>query len=421
MKQVLIIARDFNHPKATTQRIRGLATFLPEFGWEPTILTNPIQFSLDPRFKVVETDSDDLLADWKKMLHLNPDKAFGAQFGRAKQTSKKTLADVLVRLWAELVAYPDIEKIWKPNAIAVGTHLLETENFDALISSSGPATTHLIAKDLKNRFKIPWIADFRDLWTQNHYYKGLWLREILERRLEVRTLADADAITTATHGFKEQLQELHTSQTIHAILNGFNPYEVNDRKPASDKFRITYTGSLYNGAVDPELLLQALDELNSEGAIELNDVEVHFFACNESWLGHEISRYNLDGIVEMHDAIERDAVIEKQRESQLLLLMLRNDRRDRRVIPAKIFEYLAARRPILSLGIDGGCVGDVLLQTNAGIQLTTLDQVKQEVAKDYKEFKSTGCVSYTGVPAEVDRYSQREMAKKFCSVLNDFV
>ncbi len=120
----------------------------------------------------------------------------------------------------------------------------------------------------------------------------------------------------------------------------------------------------------------------------------------------------------MHGLIPREEALKKQREAQILLLLTWNDPTERGVYTGKVFEYLAARRPILSIGISGGVVEALLKETNAGVHTSSQEEIERALKKFHSEFKLKGRVGYGGINAKIERYSQREMARKFADVLD---
>ena len=288
-----------------------------------------------------------------------------------------------------------------------------------MVSSSPPATSHIIAKELKDEFKVPWIADFRDLWTQNYYYPYSSLRRMRERRLELKTLAAADALVTVSQPASEELGKLHGRKTVHTIPNGFDPAEVNTT-PAklTDKLTITYTGNLYPGKQSPEPLFVALHDLTTEGNVDATDIEVRFYGAQTGWIDKQAERYGLTDVVKQFGMVPREIALYKQRESQLLLQLKWNDARQRGAYSAKIFEYLAARRPVLAVGGFHDVADRLLDETKAGVSGQTAEEIKALLLRLYREYKSTGAVNYSGDEAETNKYSHREMARRFASVLD---
>ena len=416
MRKVLIIT----YLPYASPRIPGLAKYLPEFGWQPIILTVPLPEKPNTQFRVIETSYRDALGFWKRLFRLNPDEDIRRQVKkRLGITSRKSLMDFILTCGGAIVNYPDSDRGWKPFAVRAGSELLQKEAIDAILSSSSPVTSHLIAKELKVRYKIPWLADFRDLWSQNHNYSYGPLRRLIDRRLEVKTLSPADALVVVSQTAAGSMRALHKGEPIFVITNGFDPAEVNS-PPAKlvAKFTITYTGSIYPRRQEPSRLFTALRDLISDGTMSPDDVEVRFYGPREDWVEREINDYGLSGIVKQNGIVPREIALEKQRESQLLLFLKWEDRRERGVYTGKVFEYLAARRPILATGGSSDVVDELLKRTSAGICAPTVEDIKNILKKLYQEYKAKGVVAYQGKESEINKYGHREMAGKFSEILN---
>lgn len=332
----------------------------------------------------------------------------------------KPLLRFVYRRYSEIVHYPDKEKGWISFALNAGEKLLENEAVDAMISSYSPATCHIIAQKLKEKHKIPWVADFRDLWTQNHNYPYSPLRKFFEKRLELRTLSTADALVTTSTFWAEKLKTLH-GKAAYTITNGFDPETIAKGKvQLTKKFTITYTGQIYTGKQDPSKLLAALKTLISEGTIDPKNVEVRFYGTETELLKRETERYGLSDVVRQYGIIPRTASFEKQRESQLLLLLNWEDPLEKGTYTGKVFEYLAAQRPILVTGGFGNdVIEELLAETNSGVYCSTVEEIKKAARELYLEYKTKGKVAYHGMVEKIDKYSYREMAKNFAEILGN--
>ena len=416
MKKVLIIT----YLPYASPRIPGLAKYLPEFGWQPIILTTPMPEKVDTQFRVIETPYRDVLGFWKRLLRLNPDEDIRRQVKkRFGVTSKKSLADFILTRIGEIVNYPDGDRGWRPFAIKAGDKLLQQEDIDAIVSSSSPVTAHLIARELKLKHKIPWAADFRDLWTQNHNYSYRPIRKLLDRRLELKTLSHADALVTVSQPWADKLSTLHQGKLAYAIPNGFDPEEVNEPPvELAAKFTITYTGIIVPRGQHPWKLFAALKDLISDGFLDPAGIEVRFYGPKEGWLKREIEQYGLSGIVKQYGVVVRQVALEKQRESQILLFMAWEIRQKQAAYGIKTFEYLAARRPILATGDSGDVVKELLNETNAGICALTVEDIKNSLKELYQEYKLKDKIAYNGDLEKISKYSSREMAKKFSEILD---
>ncbi|UCG82012.1 MAG: glycosyltransferase, partial [Dehalococcoidia bacterium] len=410
MKRVLIITYYFPpRPAVGSLRPSGLAKYLPEFGWETTILTSRLPGGPSSGFEVIETDYVDAFGFWKDLLGLDAGQNLLTQMAQLRKKfhikSERSVLDFLVTRLGEITAYPDPQKRWRPFAIKAGHEFLQHESVDAIISTSSPATSHIIARELKEKHGIPWGADFRDLWTQNHYYPYSPLRRAIERRLEKKTLREADALVTVCEPAADKLRELHTGKPIHIVTNGFDPDEVN--YPESDltsKFTITYTGNLYPGKQSAEPLFAALSDSIARGTIDASDTEVRFFGAEAGWIDKQARQYGLTDVVRQYGIVPREIALEKQRESQLLLFIQWPDPAEG-YYSAKIFEYLAARRPILAIGGYDDVASKLLNETKAGIQAATTQGLRITLEELYNEFKVAGRVGYKGDEDAISRYS----------------
>lgn len=417
MNKVLIVARYFG------TRIPGLIKYLPEFGWQPVLLTMsaPSDQPPPPEQRVIRTPYRDALTFWKKLFRIKSGENFRVGIKKRFGLSpKKSLLDYFLTVGSAIVNYPDAEKGWKPFAVKAGDELLQREKIDAIISSSFPVTAHVIAGELKKRHTIPWIADFRDLWSQNHNYSYGPIRKWFDTRLELKTLSSAAALVTVSQPWANKLCKLHKGKTTDAITNGFDPAEVND-PPAklSSKFTITYTGLVYPGRQDPSKLFAALHSLLSNGTINPDDIEVRFYGQKLQWIEREVEKYQLSDIVRQFGTVPKQTALEKQRESQLLLLLDWDDPKELGVYTGKIFEYLGARRPILATGGVAGDVVDMLIsETQTGFHAPSVEIIKNTLKSLYEKFKLEGHIPFNGIITAMDKYSHRTMAQRFADVLN---
>jgi len=421
MKKVLIIGYPFPLKQGGSPRVLGLAKYLPEFGWSPTILTPPLDTEPDPAYRIIETGYRDILAFWRKLFRFNAEDDIRKQVkGRFGVTGKKTILDRLMTFTGEIINYPDSEKGWKRFAVDAGDEFLRGEKMDAIISSSAPVIGHVIARELATRYDIPWVADLRDPWTQNHNYSYSRIRRAIDRRLEVKTLADAAALVIVSRPWADNLNTLHRHTKAYVITNGFDPETVNTPPAAlTEKFTITYTGLIYPDRQDVGRLFEAVRMLIAEKALDAGRIEIRFYGPVETWMEKEVERRGLSGAVTQYGPASRDIAIRKQRESQVLLLLNWDDPREKGTYPGKIFEYLAARRPILSTGgSEDDVVTGLLRETQAGVNTITIESTVEAIREMYAEYAASGGVTCHGDERAIAAYNQREMAKKYAEVLN---
>lgn len=435
MRKILIISPTFSQNNVIgAVRLRGLAKYLPQWGWEPTILTINPDYRFESPYNVIQLEYEDIKTHWKNKIGISSKKDYTAKDELDLKTSgnivetnskntpskrKESTLNFLSKYIDEIFYYPDYARYWYEPAVEECSKLLQKGDFDAIFSSSPPATSHLVAKHLNKRFGVPWLADLRDLWTQNPYYRYSFIRKFFERRLELEVLGGADFLTTTSPFSAEDLKGLHKRRDVSPILNGFDSEFNNHNIGLPDKINLTYSGNLYSGKRDPEPLLRALKELDGEGKIDISIFSVDFYSPVKNWLISEVEKYHLQDVVTLHGMISREEILKIQLESQVLLLLSWNDSREKGVIPGKIYEYFGAARPILSIGPPEGLVKDLIEQTQTGIHLSEYESLKKVLVNIYDEFKLNGRIEYKGIPGEINKYSQQEMTKKFVSILEE--
>ncbi len=422
-KKVLIVAYAFPPRNASgSVRPMGLAKYLPQFGWEPLILTARLPGPPPEEVKVLETDYVDILSKVKALIGYRPEVGIQKQLGLSpgKNGNNSSSLSRLISSVKATISFPDEQVGWFKFAVEEGKRLLAKDDIDAIISTSPPSTAHLIARKLRIESGKPWVADFRDLWTQSHYYNYSGIRHFIERRLEVRTLSQADAIVTA-HPLVDQLRQLHKSKPIYWIPNGFDP----DSFPKSvlarenDKLIIAYFGNLYDGKRDPEPLFQALSGLITNGEIKRTDIEVRLFGPFEEWLLQDVRKYDLHDVVKIKGQVPREDVLRSQMGSSLLLILTWDNPQEASIYPGKVFEYLGAQRPILAIGGPGGVVKELLEKTQAGVHVSNLAQLKTALMEYYKAHQACGIIPYNPIKEEVERYTHEVMAQKFAKILDE--
>lgn len=423
-KKVLIITYFFP-PQPSTGSVRpmGLAKYLPMFGWEPLILTTKLPGPSPSGIQVIETAHVNILSKLKEFLGYRPEVGLQEQLGLSscKNGNNRSALSGLISSVKAAISFPDEQIGWFRYAVREGKRVLEKEGIDAVISTSPPVTAHLIAHKLRVESGKPWIADLRDLWTQSHYYNHGTVRRLIEKRMEIHTLSQANALVTA-HPLVDQIRELHKGKPIHWIPNGFDPDDFPRKslpRTNNSKFIITYAGDLYQGKRDPEPLFRSLSELITSGEIKRTEVEARFFGPYEKWLLEDVRKYDLYDVVKIYGRISREEVLRSQMESSLLLTLSWNNPQEASIYPGKVFEYLGAQRPIIAIGGPDGVITEILEKTQAGIHVSSLAHLKTVLMEYYKSHQTRGTIPYNPVKEEVEKYTHQAMAQKFAKVLDE--
>ncbi len=421
MKRVLLIA--YAYPPCTeigAIRPAGLAKYLPRFGWEPTVLTVKLPGQRPSGARVIETADEDVLQTWKVRFGLEGKRGLHEQLGLpvTQKRDSQLIHTKLLFAIRYLLTFPDSTKGWIPSAIKELERIKKTAIVNAIVTTSPPISAHLIGRKAKQMFEAPWIADLRDLWSQN-LAQGNDLLRLLERPLERRTLRDADALVSVSEQWAARLREFYPDKSIFSITNGF---DADDFRPLPEaltpKFTITYTGRLYEGKRDPTPLFEAIQELIQEGVLSRSAIRVRFYGSIEPWLPALVHNFGLDDVVEVAGTVSREEALRRQRESQILLTLGWSDLRETGQHTGKVFEYLGARRPILAIGGSRGAVTELLEQTRAGVHAQSREELKNTLHGWYAEHLQAGRVLYRGEERELYLYTHEQMASRFAEVLD---
>lgn len=283
----------------------------------------------------------------------------------------------------------DIHDLWVSPAYKVGMRLLAESRYDAIVSSYSPPATHVVASKLKKKHpNIVWFADFRDLWVNNHITSAKGIFKKLECAKEHRTLHGlADALITVSRPLAADLQSRHPSLPVWVIENGFDPEEfptwgqsVSAGPQLGGNITICYAGTIYPNRRDPTPLFTAVNDLIDAKLISSNKVSIEFYGQNERELNEIIERTlaNRHNIIKIKGFVNRQASLEAQRKSNLLLLLESSEPGAKGMLTGKVFEYLVSGTPILAVGIDNThAAGELLEKTGTGYCSTDSEELKR--------------------------------------------
>lgn len=267
---------------------------------------------------------------------------------------------------------PDPRKGWKPYAVKKATDLIKEHNIRTVITAGPPHSTHFIGKELKEKLPVKWIADFHDLWTDVIYYNMLYHLPIVKRKdlhFERLILESADTIITVGDKYKQKLLQKSTRITpdkIHVLRIGYDETIFNSvSKPVSSatNFIITYTGSIAD-FYEPEVFLRALKNI----IIKHPKIPfcLRFVGILSAGIRENIQQLGLDTILEEVGYVSHKRSIQYLLESTVLLLVNPVTKDEEMVIPGKVYEYLAAQKPIINITKTSAETAQLIEQCQAG-------------------------------------------------------
>jgi glycosyltransferase involved in cell wall biosynthesis len=378
VKRVLMIAYHFP-PLAGSSGIQRTLRFvrhLPEFGWEPAVLT------VDPR--AYERTSPDLGAEVPRGLLV--ERAFGLDAARHL---------ALAGRYPRFLACPDRWMTWQYDAVRVGMRLVREWKPDVIWSTYPIATAHRIGSALHDRARLPWIADFRDPMAQDGYPADpqIWSEF---KRIEETAARKARFSVFTTPGAARMYRERYPSakERIVVVENGFDDESfagIADNGAAREplnpgSFTLLHSGIVYPSERDPTQLLAALRILVDEGRLGANALRVRFRAAEHDAMLAQLARqYGVEHLIELCPPLPYRAALEEMTRADALLVLQASNCNEQ--IPAKLYEYLRAGRPLAALtdpsGDTAGVMRDAGLDTVAPLDspraiATLLERVVRE-------------------------------------------
>ena len=428
MKKVLIITYYWiPSGGAGVQRWVKFTKYLRDFGWEPIIYTpeNPEFPSIDHSFEkdipagitVLKTPIWEPYNVYRK-LSGKKDEAINAGF--ISENKKQGWKDKL-SIWIRgNFLIPDPRRFWINPSVRYLTQYLQTNPVDAIITTGPPHSMHLIGLGLKKNFPtLPWIADFRDPWTNIDFYKDLnltWFADKMHHRLETKVVRAADCVLVVSQGMKDEF-ELMKPKQLQVITNGYDESDVqNIAIELDNKFSISHIGTL-NAARNPKTVWKVLSEICAENPGFKNDLRIQLVGKVDFSVLEDIRRFGLQDQLLKIDYLSHNEAIAKQNASQILLLLINQSGNAKGILTGKFFEYLAAKRPIFAVGPTDGDAADVLRETGAGVMVGFLDEIssKQAILDFYNQFKTN---KLSVQSKSVERFSRRSLTGELANLLN---
>jgi hypothetical protein len=332
LKKVLLVTYHFPPSAASGAfRLLGFARHLPDCGWQPVVVAPP-SLPWEP--------VDPALAEGI------PEEAI------VERVPYPSRAPRLVRKFAQ-------NAVWLPYAWAACKRLVAEHRPDAVLTSGPPHCVHLVGRWLKQKFDLPWLADFRDPWISDGRMESFGWTEHLILRWERRVFAEADVVLANAPNACRLFQQTYPDHAnkIMTLTNGFDPRPGRNVATVElgSSVRLLHAGEIYAGR-DPGPLLEALAQLNQEDRARayhcdvLGRVEGNALA-DERWLD----------LLSAHGQLPYEDTLDAMERADILVLF---DSPGRTIgVPAKLYEYLGAGRPILALAEANGDVANVLRQS----------------------------------------------------------
>jgi hypothetical protein len=278
-------------------------------------------------------------------------------------------------IYRQFVQFPDRYKAWIKPAINLALSWQDQWKPDLIYSSGPPHSGQIVAARLSEHFHVPWIAEFRDLWVGDPYFDRHPFLEPFQRRLAKKTVAKAAACVVVTKTAGDHLTAM-TSLPIAVSYNGYDPEDfsgLDDVGPLDrERLTIVHAGVIYAGRRDPSALFKAIAAL-SDAKSQIRCLFYH--DANGSVAG--LARgFGVETCVDIREAIPRSEILRIERQADILLECRWQDPAGDGVIPGKLFEYIGARRPILSLGSLTAESAAIIRDNNLGLASNDPEEIE---------------------------------------------
>ncbi|CCE24392.1 glycosyltransferase [Methylotuvimicrobium alcaliphilum] len=401
--KVLIIAGEFP-PIKTIGRIRTakFVQHIKTLGWTPIVLTLGINkenhdTSLDgeipPDVKIYRVDKPDLekilVKKIKKLLKKETTNDLAGKktisqnsitLANSAPTKSKKLLDWPIQLFKNTLKYlvyiPDDFNLWAMKAEQTAEQILKEHKIDLIYTSLPPFSACHIGYKIKKKYHIPWVVDYRDLWHGDVLREWVpIIRQKLELQLEKFYMRQADVIISVSKQKTEFLKKLHPKSKAkwETITNGydteiFEPLLSKSRQ--TDKYiNFVYTGRLFKNRRG-YAFAEALGQLCKENPNLKDEVKVHILGGVSPEIQNRynelLNEYDIVDMYNFTGDISYQKAMEAQVNADYLLLIVDTGTTSDGVIPGKLFEYIASRRPIFAL-TDPGATQEIIENAHVGV------------------------------------------------------
>ncbi len=380
MKKVLIIT--YYWPPsggAGVQRSLKFVKYLPAFGIEPIVIT------VDPHQATYPIIDETLLKEVNDNVRVirtrsfEPLKILSALKGKDTiphggfaNNNKESITQKTLRFIRGNFFLPDARAGWVRFAVKAASEVIEKENVDTVFISSPPHSSQLVGLELKKKYKIRWIADMRDPWTDIYYYHDLLHTKYAAKRdavYERQVLETADAVISVSDPINKLFlakSDKLKPEKFYVIPNGYDKddFKFIEQKEKK-KFQLTYVGTMADN-YRPLTLFKAIKRLIDEFSLDKNTIGLTLVGSSANTLNTILQETQLETVTEFIPHVDHRSAIEFMQQADVLMLIIPDVENSEGILTGKLFEYLGAGKPIIGLGPTNGKAASIINECNAG-------------------------------------------------------
>lgn len=445
-KRILIIAYHFPPSSAVGGlRSSGYARYLPDYGWNPYVLTINKKYLQNPdaerlkglehvpifRTRMFPSFPDNYvklkaflfsLVKREKILVEDLQREYAANEPNVESDYKK-IGMRFKRFIFSLLVLPDGENGWIIPGLVGALRVIRKNRINVILTSGPPHSAHIIGLIAKRLTRVSWVADFRDPWAaqlHNRIYTISPLAIKLHHLLEKQVVDHADAVVTTTGMLADLFKDVYSlssNKKIQFIPNGYDPEKIpaDDETEKYTKFTIAYTGVLYMGR-SPEPIFAALKQLMDEGHISPDKINLKLVGQCETIQGKStsevISQYGLEDVVELTGQVTHNEALKIIKKSHLALLLAPDQKLQ---VPAKVYDYIGCGAEILAIAEDSA-TSRLVKSAHAGMVFDAddIDGIKEFI---YQSLKNKNLVRLKENKPETN-FSRKNLTGTLSDILN---
>jgi glycosyltransferase involved in cell wall biosynthesis len=437
MKRVLIISYYWPPTGGSgVQRWVKFAKYLPLEGWQPVIYTpeNPEQLATDESLaaeipaeaEVIKTRIVEPYEIYKKLLRKSGHSKEAVEVNPVNAQNKSSLQKAAMWVRGNLFR-PDPRCLWIGPSVRFLKKYLKEYPVDLIVSTGPPQSMHLIGRRLALATGIPWIADFRDPWTKIFYFKHLSMTRGTEKwhkKMEQKVLDDATVVVAVSPLVQQEFQAM-TQTPVQLITNGFDECDFAAEKShmvgggPEQEFCVTHTG-LFAADGNPTMLWEVLAEKCNVNESFRKALKIKLIGKTDDSILAALDKAGLSEAVDNVGYLHHSEAVEQQRNASLLILPLRKEPEYKAVLPGKLFEYLASRRPVLGIGQPDGAMAMILNETKTGVVLDWEDReaIAQFIDSCWEKHLA-GELAIDG--ADISQFTRRNLARRMAQLFEETI
>ncbi len=438
MKRVLIITYYWPPSGGSgVQRWVKFAKYLPAAGWQPVIYTPE-----NPELTTVDKTLSDEIPPEAEIIKRHITEPYGIYrkiMGKGSSTDLKTLTGASSnkdevnpinggkKSWKQRLSLfirgnffiPDPRILWVNPSVRFLKEYLKAHPVDAIVTTGPPQSMHLIGLKLSRATGLPWLADFRDPWTKMFYFKHLGLTKCSEEKhhvLEKEVLDGATKVIAVSPLVQADFQAM-TDTPVELVTNGFDEDDFKQEFDLDENFNVTHTG-LFASDGNPDVLWKVLADKCRSDEMFRRSLRIRLAGKTDREITKSIEDAGLGANLVDLGYQRHEVAVREQRNASILILPLRKEPEYNAVLPGKLFEYLASRRPILGIGQTEGAMAAVVRDAGAGVVYDWNDEkrIRQWMDFCWDEFKNDELHDTTG---DISRYTRRYTTRRLVSLLNE--